>query len=124
MVSVLVVLKSSPVDVEDFDRVVGAGAGELQPGALLLRVGPSVFPAVPSTCSTGPGPPAQPLHRQAVALSGGGCAMKANNRKLHHSTDDTNQSMQHSARVGSFSLAIAYHPACVQPYLSNDPNPV
>lgn len=89
MVSVLVVLKSSPGDVEDFDRVVGAGAGELQPGALLLHVGPSVFPAVPPTCSAGPGPPAQPLHRRAVALSGGGCVMKANNRKLHHNTDFT-----------------------------------
>lgn len=31
IVSLLVVLKSPFVDVEDFDRVVGAGAGELDP---------------------------------------------------------------------------------------------
>lgn len=31
IVSVLVVLKSPFVDVEDFDRVVGAGTGELDP---------------------------------------------------------------------------------------------
>lgn len=98
MVSVLVVLKSSPVDVEDFDRVVGAGAGELQPGALLLRVGLSVFPAAPPTCSTGPRPPAQPLHRQAVALSGGGRVMKANNWKLHHNTDYNKRKYATSSR--------------------------
>lgn len=35
MVSVLAVLKSLFVDVEDFDRVVGASTGELCPGALV-----------------------------------------------------------------------------------------
>lgn len=71
--SVLVVLKSPLVDVEDFDRVVGAGAGKLEPGALLLDftpcIGLSIFPVVLSTYSTGPGPPAEPLDRQRVALS-------------------------------------------------------
>lgn len=73
IVSVLVVLKSPLVDVEDFDRVVSAGTGELEPGALLLDftlcVGLSIFPVVLSTYSTGPGPPAEPLDRQRVALS-------------------------------------------------------
>lgn len=83
MVSVLAVLKSPRVDVEDFDRVVGAGAGQLEPGALPLaftpHVSPSVSPVAISTCSTGPGPPAEPLHRQSVALSVGGRVMKGDN---------------------------------------------
>lgn len=76
IVSVLAVLKSPLVDVEDFDRVVGAGAGQLEPGALPLnftpRVGLSVFLATVSTCSTSPGPPAESLDCQRVALSVGG----------------------------------------------------
>lgn len=77
IVSVLVVLKSQFVDVEDFDRVVGAGAGKLDPGALLLdftlSVSLSILLTVPSTCSAGPRPPAEPLHCQSVALSVKGC---------------------------------------------------
>lgn len=84
IVSVLVVLKSPLVDVEDFDRVVGAGAGELEPGALLLDftlcIGLSIFPVVLSTYSTGPGPPAEPLDRQRVALSVREYVMKGSNR--------------------------------------------
>lgn len=83
IVSVLAVLKSPRVDVEDSDRVVGAGAGQLEPGALLLnftaRVGLSVFLVAVPTCSTGPGPPAEPLDRQRVALSVGGRLMKGDN---------------------------------------------
>lgn len=95
IVSVLAVLKSPLVDVEDFDRVVGTGAGQLEPGALPLnftpRVGLSVFLAAVSTCSTGPGPPAESLDRQRVALSVGGCVMKGDNSgaALDNSTDDT-----------------------------------
>lgn len=86
--SVLAVLKSQLVDVEDFDRVVGAGAGELDPGALLLRptvpvslsILLSVHSAPPAvvlpTCSPGSGPPAEPLHRQSVALSDAGRLVK------------------------------------------------
>lgn len=63
--------------------MVGAGAGQLEPGAVLLRftprVGLSVFLVVVSTCSTGPGPPAEPLDRQSVALSVGGRVMKGDN---------------------------------------------
>lgn len=73
MVSVLVVLNSQFVDVEDFDSVIGAGAGELQPGALLLdftlSVSLSVLLVVLLACSAGPGPPAEPLDCQCVALS-------------------------------------------------------
>lgn len=73
IVSVLVVLKSPFVDVEDFDSVVGTGAGKLDPGALLLdftvSVSLSILLAVLSTCSAGPGPPAEPLDCQRVALS-------------------------------------------------------
>lgn len=53
IVSVLLVLKSPSVDVEDFDRVVVAGAGELDPGALLLSftlsLSLSVLPVILST---------------------------------------------------------------------------
>lgn len=85
IVSVLAVLKSPFVDVEDFDRVVGAGAGELNPGALLLNfslsVRLSVLPVVVvMTCTASPGPPAEPLDRQRVALSAKGCVMKGNSR--------------------------------------------
>lgn len=92
IVSVLAVLKSPLVDVEDFDRMVSAGTGQLEPGALLLnftpRVGLSVFLVAVSTCSAGPGPPAQPLDRQSVALSVGGRVMKGDNGSaaLDHST--------------------------------------
>lgn len=83
IVSVLVVLKSPLVDVEDFDRVVRAGAGQLEPGAVLLNFTPrvrlSVFLVAVSTCSTGPRPPAEPLDRQSVALSVGGYVMKGDN---------------------------------------------
>ncbi len=86
IVSVLVLLKSPFVDVEDFDRVVGAGAGKLDPGALLLdftlSVSPSILLVVLSTYSTGPGPPAEPLDCQRVALSAKECVMKGNNRIL------------------------------------------
>lgn len=67
--SVLAALKSPPVDVEDSDRVVGAGAGQLEPGALSLDFAPRVgAPAAPA-CSPLRGPPAEPLDRQGVALS-------------------------------------------------------
>lgn len=86
IVSVLVVLKSPFVDAEDFDRVVGAGAGKLDPGALLLdftlSVSLSILLVVLSTCLAGPGPPAEPLDRQRVALSAKECVMKGNNRTL------------------------------------------
>jgi len=42
-VSLWSVLKSPCVDVEDFDGVVGAGAGELDPGVLVLNVTPVVI---------------------------------------------------------------------------------
>lgn len=71
--SLLVVLKSPFVDVEDFDRVVSAGAGKLDPGALLLDftllISLSVRLVVLTTHSAAPGPPAEPLDRQSVALS-------------------------------------------------------
>lgn len=76
MVSVLVVLKSQLVDVEDFDSVVGAGAGELEPGALLdftPSVSLFVLLVVLSARSAGPRPPAEPLDCQSVALSERGC---------------------------------------------------
>lgn len=86
IVSVLVVLKTPLVDVEDFDRVVGAGAGKLEPGALLLDftlcIMLSIFPVVLSTYSTSPGPPAEPLDRQRVALSVKGYVIKGNDRVL------------------------------------------
>ena len=76
IVSVLAMLKSPLVDVEDFDSVVGAGAGQLEPGALLHgftpRVGLSIGLLAVSTCLAGPGPPAEPFDRQSVALSVGG----------------------------------------------------
>ena len=84
LVSVLVVLKSPFVDVEDFDRVVDAGTGKLDPGAVLLKptltATLSIFLIVASTCSASPGPPAEPLHCQSVALSIKGCVVKGNNR--------------------------------------------
>ena len=85
IVSVLVVLKSPFVDVEDFDRVVGACTGKLDPGALLLDFTLSVRLSilrlvVLSTYSASPGPPAEPLDRQRVALTVKGCVMKGNNR--------------------------------------------
>lgn len=77
IVSVLVVLKSLFVDVEDFDRVVSAGTGKLDPGALLLdftlSVSLSILVVVVSTCSASHRPPAEPLYRQGVALSAEGC---------------------------------------------------
>lgn len=80
MVSVSAALKSAAVDAEDPDRVVGAGAGELEPGALLLLL-ILVFPATPQpTCPTRTRPPAQPLNRQTVALSEEGCMMKEKNK--------------------------------------------
>lgn len=86
IVSLLVVLKSQFVDVEDFDRVVGAGAGQLDPGALLLdftlSVRLSILLVVHSTYSACPGPPAKPLYCQRVALSAKACVMKGNNRIL------------------------------------------
>lgn len=70
--SLLPLLKSPSVDVEDFDRVVGAGAGKLDPETLVLGFilffCPSTRPAL-LTCSPGPGPPAQGLHCQSVALA-------------------------------------------------------
>lgn len=82
LVSVSVALKSAAVDAEDSDRVVGAGTGELQPGAFLLL--PLffllVFIAPPRlTCATRTRPPAQPLHCQTVALSVEGYALKEKN---------------------------------------------
>lgn len=86
IVSVLVVLKSPFVDVEDFDRVVGTGAGELDPGALLLdftlSITLSILLAIPPTCSASLGPPAEPFYCQSVALSVRGCVMKGDNRIL------------------------------------------
>lgn len=88
IVSVVVVLKSPFVDAEDFDRVVGAGTGKLDPGALLLdftlsaRLSIRLLIVVLSTYSAGPGPPAESLDRQGVALSAKGCVMKGNNRIL------------------------------------------
>lgn len=87
IVSVLVVLKSPFVDVEDFDRVVGTGAGKLDPGALLLdstlAVSLSILlVVVVSTCPARPRPPAKPLDRQRVALSVKGCMVKGKNRIL------------------------------------------
>lgn len=83
-VSVLAVLKSLFVDVEDFDRVVRAGTSELQPGALVrlaLAVSLSIFlfflhdpTAVVTTCATNSRPPAKPLDRQTMALSGRECS--------------------------------------------------
>lgn len=91
IVSVLVVLKSQFVDVEDFDRVVGAGTGKLDPGAFILQfifsVSLSILlpfqsnPAIVlSSCSASSGPPDQPLDCQGVALSVKGEVMKGNNR--------------------------------------------
>ncbi|TNN85809.1 hypothetical protein EYF80_004056 [Liparis tanakae] len=81
-VSLWSLLKSPRVDVEDFDGVVGAGAGELDPGVLVLDVAPSVilsvWRVVLVTCSAGPGPPAEPLDRQSVALSARVHVMKGN----------------------------------------------
>lgn len=82
--SVLVVLKSPLVDVEDFDREVGAGAGKLGPRALPLDFTlcprPSIFlVVVVTTYATSPGPPAEPLDCQRVALSVKGYVMKGNN---------------------------------------------
>lgn len=80
--SVMAVLKSPFVDVEDFDRVVDAGTGKLHPGALLfkltLAVTLSILLAVVLTCSASPGPPAEPLDCQSMALSIKGCVMKGN----------------------------------------------
>lgn len=85
MVSV-VVLKSLFVDGEDFDRVVGAGTGKLDPGALLLEfsliVTPSVRLALLYTCSTSSRPPVEPLDSQRVALSTERSVMKGNNHTL------------------------------------------
>lgn len=93
IVSVLVVLKSQFVDAEDFDRVVSAGTGKLDPGALLLEFTLSLSlsillsfhfnPAVVfSTCSASSGPPEEPLDSQRVALPVKGRVMKGNNRIL------------------------------------------
>lgn len=80
----VVVLKSLFVDAEDFDRVVGAGTGKLDPGALLcessLVVTLSIRLAALYTCSAGSGPPAESLNCQRVALSTEGSVMKGNNR--------------------------------------------
>lgn len=79
----VVVLKSFFVDVEDFDRVVGAGTGKLHPGALLcefsLVATLSIRLAALYTCSAGSGPPAESLDCQRVALSTEGSVMKGNN---------------------------------------------
>lgn len=67
IVSVLLVLKSPFVDVEDFDRVVSTSTGKLDPGAVLLDFTFSASLSIPlvvvSTCSASPGPPAEPLDR-------------------------------------------------------------
>lgn len=79
----MLVLKSPSVDVEDFDRVVGAGAGELHPGVLLLSFPLAAIlstrPVVLVTYSAGPRPPAEPLHCQSVALSARVHVMKGKN---------------------------------------------
>lgn len=63
------------VDVEDFDGVVGPGAGQLEPGTLLLNLlllhSLSLLAGAPR-----PGPPSQPLHRQRVALSEARCGSR------------------------------------------------
>lgn len=98
IVSVLVVLNSLLVDVEDFDRVVGTGTGKLEPGALLLNftlcVGLSIFLVVVSTYSTSAGPPAESLDRQRVALSVKGCVMKGDNRR--QALDDSASCITHA----------------------------
>ena len=95
IVSLLVVLKSPFVDVEDLDRVVGAGTGKLDPGALFLLLLLLLFLPlsltrsvllVLSPCSPGPGPPAEPLHCQRVALSGKVCEMKEKQDKIQTNT--------------------------------------
>lgn len=99
IVSVLVVLKSPFVDVEDFDRVVSAGAGELDPGALLLALAASISlsvrPLVVSTCSAGPGPPAEPLDSQRVALS--------------ERTSDVGKQIQHKHSLVLYHLSRQIH---------------
>lgn len=86
IVSLLVVLKSPFVDVEDFDRMVSAGAGKLDPGAFLLdftlSVSLSILVVVLLTYSASPGPPAKPLDPQSMALSAKVCVMKGNNKIL------------------------------------------
>lgn len=80
----LLVLKSLFVDVEDFDRVVSAGTGKLDPGALFLNFTLYVslsIRLVAATCSASPRPPAEPLYRHSMALSVKGCD-KGNNRIL------------------------------------------
>lgn len=91
IVSVLLVLKSPLVDVEDFDGVVSARAGKLEPGALLLNftlcIRQSIFLVVLTTYLTSPGPPAESFDRQRMALSVKVYVMKGNNRILLRLTE-------------------------------------
>lgn len=86
IMSVLLVLKSTLVDVEDFDGVVSARAGKLEPGALLLDftlcIRQSIFLAVLTTDLTSPGPPAESFDRQRMALPVKVYMMKGNNKIL------------------------------------------
>lgn len=91
IMSVSVGLQSPHTDVEDFDGVVGAGAGKLDPGAILLDFTPSVslssLLVILFIDSTGSGPPAEPLDRWRVTLSVKGCVVKGNNRTTHWMTE-------------------------------------
>ena len=87
----VVSLKGVAVDIEDLDGVVGPGAGQLEPAALLatcLPPGPAGGPGALLPGPARPGPPAQPLHRQRVALSGATRKSKRNrfNGHWHFST--------------------------------------
>lgn len=111
IVSVLVVLKSPFVDVEDFDRVVGTGAGKLDPGALLLDFTPSISLSIPlvvlSTYSAGLGPPAEPLDRQSVALSAKGFVMKENNMILLWMTEQAWDIIQTNTHYTYFTICLS-----------------